>query len=137
LEELLYEHLLVAGAANVAGKTSSGIKHDHKFGWRDMYDISVRWRQISEPNDPVWWVDQLTPEQFSEGFGSHTPIITGQCNVVRYGPMFPVRSYTTPMPATSMMTFFFLFQFCVESARYHEAIDARTMRVDRCCYGED
>jgi hypothetical protein len=72
----------------VSGKSSSGDQTPHKFGWRDLFDIPVRWRQYSEPNDPVWWVDQLTPEQFSEGFGSHTPIITGQCVVVRYGPMF-------------------------------------------------
>jgi hypothetical protein len=30
----------------------------------------------------------LSPEQFQEGFGSHTPMITGQTNVVRYYPMF-------------------------------------------------
>jgi len=60
----------------------------HPFGWRDLFDIAVRWRQISEPNDPVWWVDLLSPEQFREGFGSHTPMITGQSRVVRYYPMF-------------------------------------------------
>lgn len=54
-----------------------------------MYDMIVRWRQISEPNDPVWWVDLLTKEQFEEGFGSHTPMIAGQSDVVRYGPMWP------------------------------------------------
>ena len=32
--------------------------------WRDMYQLAVRWRQLSEPNDPVWWVDKLSPEQF-------------------------------------------------------------------------
>jgi hypothetical protein len=53
-----------------------------------MYDVLIKWRQYSEPNDPVWWVDLLSPEQFAEGFGSHTPMITGQTNVVRYYPMF-------------------------------------------------
>jgi hypothetical protein len=53
-----------------------------------LYDIPVRWRQYSEPNDPVWWVDLLSPEQFEEGFGSHTPMITGQTHVIRYYPMF-------------------------------------------------
>ena len=24
----------------------------HAFGWRDLFDVAVRWRQISEPNDP-------------------------------------------------------------------------------------
>ena len=36
-----------------------------------------QWRQISEPNDPVWWVDLLTPEQFSAGFGSQTSMFSG------------------------------------------------------------
>jgi hypothetical protein len=34
----------------------------HPLGWRDVFDIAVRWRQLSEPNDPVWWIDQLVPE---------------------------------------------------------------------------
>ncbi|KAH3766781.1 TPR repeat protein [Pelomyxa schiedti] len=56
--------------------------------WRNMYSIASKWRQISEPNDSTWWVDMLSPEQFEEGFGSTTPIITGQTNVVRYYPQF-------------------------------------------------
>ena len=28
----------------------------HIFGWRDFFDIAVKWRQVSEPNDPVWWI---------------------------------------------------------------------------------
>lgn len=78
----------------VDGPGSSLNQKPHPFGWRDVFDVMVRWRQISEPNDAVWWVDLLTKEQFSEGFGSHTPMITGQCNVVRYSPMvkmsFPI-----------------------------------------------
>jgi hypothetical protein len=50
--------------------------------------VAVRWRQYSEPNDPVWWVDLLSPEQFAEGYGSQTPMYTGQCEVVRYYPYF-------------------------------------------------
>jgi len=72
----------------VSGMASSGDRNAHEFGWRDLYDILVRWRQYSEPNDPVWWVDLLSPEQFEDGFGSHTPMITGQTNVIRYYPMF-------------------------------------------------
>lgn len=34
----------------------------HPLGWRDVFDIAVRWRQLSEPNDPVWWIDRLVPE---------------------------------------------------------------------------
>jgi tetratricopeptide (TPR) repeat protein len=73
----------------LSGKASSASSTPHPFSWRDLYDIPIRWRQFSEPNDPVWWVDLLTPEQFAEGFGSHTPMITGQAHVVRYSPMAP------------------------------------------------
>ena len=58
----------------------------HAFGWRDFMDIAVRWRQYSEPNDPVFWIDLLAPEAFAEGFGLQTPMVTGQMNVVRYFP---------------------------------------------------
>jgi hypothetical protein len=34
--------------------------------WRDVFDCCVRWRQVSEPNDPVWWIDRLAPEAFNE-----------------------------------------------------------------------
>jgi tetratricopeptide (TPR) repeat protein len=30
----------------------------HIFMYRDFFDIVVKWRQISEPNDPVWWIDR-------------------------------------------------------------------------------
>ena len=53
-------------------------------GWREMYGAAVRWRQISEPNDCVFWIDLLTPEAFKQGFGSHTPILTGQTRSARY-----------------------------------------------------
>ncbi|CAI5993651.1 unnamed protein product, partial [Closterium sp. NIES-64] len=29
-------------------------------GWRDVYGMGVRWRQIAEPNDPIVWIDGLT-----------------------------------------------------------------------------
>ena len=44
-----------------------------------MYDVAVKWRQYSEPNDPVWWIDLLAPEQFAEGFGSQTPMVRFHC----------------------------------------------------------
>ncbi|KAJ6246391.1 suppressor of rps4-rld 1 [Anaeramoeba flamelloides] len=58
------------------------------LNWREWYDIGVKWRQVSEPMDPVFWVDLLTEEQFKQGFGSHTPMFTGQCKVVRYYAYF-------------------------------------------------
>jgi len=56
----------------------------HEYSWRDWIDIAVKWRQVSEPNDPVFWIDLLAPEAFAEGFGLQTPMVTGQMNVIRY-----------------------------------------------------
>ncbi|XP_014520847.1 suppressor of RPS4-RLD 1 isoform X2 [Vigna radiata var. radiata] len=68
---------------------SHGIVDDRSsscsISWQDIYSIAVRWRQISEPCDPVVWVNKLS-EEFNSGFGSHTPMILGQAKVVRYFP---------------------------------------------------
>jgi len=60
----------------------------HQFGWRDLFDVVVRWRQISEPNDPVWWIDRFPSRAFEEGFGLQTPIVNGQLKTIRYYPYF-------------------------------------------------
>jgi tetratricopeptide (TPR) repeat protein len=60
----------------------------HPFGYRDLFDIIVRWRQLSEPNDPVWWTDGLLRESFEEGFGLQTPMISGQLRCIRYYSYF-------------------------------------------------
>ncbi|ONK64775.1 uncharacterized protein A4U43_C07F29780 [Asparagus officinalis] len=58
-----------------------------RLSWQDVYNIAVRWRQISEPCDPVVWVNKLS-EMFNSGFGSHTPLLLGQAKVVRYFPNY-------------------------------------------------
>jgi len=60
----------------------------HKFSWRDFFDIAVRWRQLSEPNDPVWWIDGMTLESFCDGFGLQTPMVSGQLKCIRYHSYF-------------------------------------------------
>lgn len=57
------------------------------MSWHDVYSLAVRWRQISEPCDPVVWVNKLS-EEFHTGFGSNTPMRIGQAKVVRYFPNF-------------------------------------------------
>lgn len=59
----------------------------YSMSWHDVYSLAVRWRQISEPCDPVVWVNKLS-EEFNSGFGSHTPLVLGQAKVVRYFPHF-------------------------------------------------
>lgn len=44
--------------------TSSGSVEDKSSGrsimsWHDLYSLAVKWRQISEPCDPVVWVNKL------------------------------------------------------------------------------
>eukprot|EP00890_Picochlorum_soloecismus_P006715 jgi/Picsp_1/869/NSC_04357-R1_tetratricopeptide repeat protein 13-like len=56
----------------------------HKVGWRDAFDIVVKWRQLAEPSDPVIWVDLLSDQEFVAGFGSHTPMYTGETMCIRY-----------------------------------------------------
>ncbi|KAJ4963031.1 hypothetical protein NE237_022970 [Protea cynaroides] len=72
--------------------TSCGTNEDRGLNrsimsWQDIYSLAVKWRQISEPCDPVVWVNKLS-EEFNDGFGSHTPMILGQAKVVRYFPNY-------------------------------------------------
>jgi tetratricopeptide (TPR) repeat protein len=60
----------------------------HTFNWRDMYDIAVRWRQVSEPGDPVWWIDRFPTKAFEDGFGLQTPLVNGHLTTVRYAPYY-------------------------------------------------
>ncbi|CAN6881362.1 unnamed protein product [Brassica oleracea var. botrytis] len=57
------------------------------LSWQEVYSSAVRWRQISEPCDPVVWVNKLS-EEFNSGFGSDTPMVLGQAKVVRYFPNY-------------------------------------------------
>ncbi len=69
-----------AGSSKPAAGGGAG---EHPVGYRDLFDVAVRWRQLSEPNDPVWWIDRLTPSAFQEGFGLQTPMVNGQLKVTR------------------------------------------------------
>ncbi|KAJ7952789.1 suppressor of RPS4-RLD 1 [Quillaja saponaria] len=71
--------------------TSYGTTDDRSssrsMSWQYVYSLAVKWRQISEPCDPVVWINKLS-EEFNSGFGSHTPMILGQAKVVRYFPNY-------------------------------------------------
>jgi len=68
---------------------AQGVQKAKAHGWRAIYDIAVGWRQLGEPNDNVWWIDGMPRGDFEEGFGSHTPIVKGQHETVRYYPQYP------------------------------------------------
>lgn len=63
------------------------VRGGHILGWRDLYDIAVRWRQLSEPKDPVWWIDRL-PQKRSSRIGLNTYVTKGSHKVVRYGEYY-------------------------------------------------
>eukprot|EP00752_Nemacystus_decipiens_P001790 g1729.t1 len=77
-----------SGGNKFAGGGVGAATGRHPVGYRDLFDVAVRWRQLSEPNDPVWWIDRLTPSAFREGFGLQTPMVNGQLKVVRYYPYY-------------------------------------------------
>ncbi|KAI3954875.1 hypothetical protein MKW92_015947 [Papaver armeniacum] len=57
------------------------------MSWQDVYSMAVKWRQISEPCDPVVWVNKLS-EEFNAGFGSHTPPNSWTGKSCRYYPNY-------------------------------------------------
>lgn len=61
---------------------------ENSFGFRNLMEIAVKYRQISEPNDYVFWIDSLTKETFEKGFGLDTPLHIGQTKVQRYYPYY-------------------------------------------------
>ncbi|KAK8710336.1 hypothetical protein V6N13_145666 [Hibiscus sabdariffa] len=69
------------------GSTEDRSSSRPMMSWQDVYSLAVKWRQISEPCDPVVWVNKLS-EEFNSGFGSHTPMVLGQAKVVRYFPNY-------------------------------------------------
>ena len=52
--------------------------------WREWANIAVRWRQVSEPGDVVFWIDGFPTQAFKEGFGLTTPLVTGEMKTLRY-----------------------------------------------------
>lgn len=76
-----------AGVADYA--TTPAVPGTHLCCWRDFMDISVRWRQISEPNDGVWWIDRFPLQSVVEGFGLQTPLVNGQLKTIRYFSYYP------------------------------------------------
>ncbi|KAI7837041.1 hypothetical protein COHA_009118 [Chlorella ohadii] len=107
-----------AGASVTArGANPSG---SHAYGWRDAMDIIVRWRQLAEPNDQVIWVDLLTEREFNAGFGSHTPMFTGQTKCVRDYVIFDAGSARN---LTVLVLLAHLQTKCTKCVRYYMVFD--------------
>ena len=44
---------------------------EHQFGWRDLFDIIVKWRQLTEPNDAVSATPEGSLSCFLAAFNGH------------------------------------------------------------------
>ena len=77
-------------AQTIRATIRSGGQTSSKLTWRKFFDIAVRWRHISEPGDPVFWIDTLPRKAFEDGFGLQTPIVNGQLKTIRYYSYFPL-----------------------------------------------
>ncbi|CAI7800637.1 unnamed protein product, partial [Closterium sp. NIES-54] len=71
------------------GSSAEEVEEGVGVGWRDVYGMGVRWRQVAEPNDPIVWIDGLTRESFESGFGSTTPMVSGPAHNIRYAMHAP------------------------------------------------
>ena len=60
----------------------------HILGWRDLFDITVKWRQLAEPHDVVLWIDcTQAQEEGNERVGLQTFLYHNGKNT-RYYPYF-------------------------------------------------
>ena len=62
----------------------SGVAGVEDLSFREWINLGVRWRQLLEPKDAVYWVDMMPAEDFQHGYGLETKMIEGQSKVVRY-----------------------------------------------------
>ena len=53
-----------------------------------MYDIAVRWRQVADPYDPVFYFDGLSKHVFDEGLFLRTYLIFDEMRVNKYYSQF-------------------------------------------------
>jgi hypothetical protein len=88
LPNLQQHRMFGVSVLHMALKIRSLNTESRAFGWRDFFSMASRLRQVSEPNDAVWWIDGLPRRAFQEGFGLETPLVAGQLKVVRYYPYF-------------------------------------------------
>ncbi|XP_020626195.1 tetratricopeptide repeat protein 13-like isoform X2 [Orbicella faveolata] len=56
--------------------------------WRDMFDVAVKWRRISDPEQPVFWLDLMPEKSVKTGFNFRMNLLRGQLKSVRYSDYF-------------------------------------------------
>lgn len=63
---------------------STDQEQSHIFGWRDFFEMIIRWRQVSAFGDAVWWTDLFTKKNITDRHGLTTWILDGSGLNVRY-----------------------------------------------------
>ncbi|XP_022097925.1 tetratricopeptide repeat protein 13-like isoform X2 [Acanthaster planci] len=61
-----------------------------RFGWRDMFDIAVKWRRLVDPDQPVLWIDMMPASSVEAGFNNHMNLLRGQVFNIRFSKYFNV-----------------------------------------------
>ncbi|XP_072032463.1 tetratricopeptide repeat protein 13-like [Amphiura filiformis] len=61
-----------------------------KFGWREMFDIAVKWRRLIDPDQPVFWLDQMPNVNFEAGYNNHMNLVRGQVSNIRFSKYFDI-----------------------------------------------
>ena len=56
----------------------------HEYGWRDLYDGAVRWRQAADPYDPVFYGDGLSQRTMDVGVVLGTYMLHKEMRVNKY-----------------------------------------------------
>ncbi|XP_033625874.1 tetratricopeptide repeat protein 13-like [Asterias rubens] len=61
-----------------------------RFGWRDVFNIAVKWRRLIDPDQPVLWIDMMPSSSIEAGFNNHMNLLRGQVFNIRFTKYFNV-----------------------------------------------
>lgn len=100
MAQLLRRHVKSEGGVRVPHAGSSrGSRHwcrsaaacdvdgVHIVGYRDVVDIAVRWRQLADPNDAVFWFEFVPRER--QGYMLTTHLVVGDRLIEKYAVNIP------------------------------------------------
>ncbi|CAH3134240.1 unnamed protein product [Pocillopora meandrina] len=79
----------VAQVANKYWRAGRSSKTNHKkASWRDMFNVVVKWRRLSDAEQPVFWLDLMPEKSVKTGFNFRMNLLRGQLKSVRYSDYF-------------------------------------------------
>ncbi|XP_038075080.1 tetratricopeptide repeat protein 13-like isoform X2 [Patiria miniata] len=61
-----------------------------RFGWRDLFDLAVKWRRLVDLDQPVLWIDMMPTSSVEAGFNNHMNLLRGQVFNIRFSKYFDV-----------------------------------------------